>query len=141
MKKNIVFVFIGFFVLCFAGLSVFFALQGISAANKEQEYFDVFRLRAEEYIKSSAEITSKYGQDISVGFDDSVTYSASGERGFFDKYMEAFFPEVPSSLEEFCDGIDMIRFNVEINGDNYEIIFEKNDQGELAVTSLEEETD
>ena len=137
-NKKIIFVLIGALVVCFIGSSIFFALQGISAAKKRQEYFDVYRDMAEEYIKSNSEMLNKYGDDFSVEFDNSVTYSESGERGFFDRYIEVFVPNAPDTLEEFTDGIDMIEFNVRISGDEYEIIFEKNDLGELVVTNLSE---
>ena len=39
-------------------------------------------------------------------------------------------------LEEFTSKIEMIKFNVKINGDLYEITFEKTDNGELVVTGL-----
>ena len=137
-NKKIIFVLIGVLVVCFIGASIFFALQGISAANKRQEYFDVYRDMAEKYIKANSEMLNKYGDDISVEFDNSVTYSESGERGFFDRYIEVFVPNIPDTIEEFTDGIDMIKFNVKISGDEYEIIFEKNDLGKLVVTNLSE---
>ena len=135
-NKKLRFVLIGVLVVCFIGASIFFALQGVSAAIKIQEYFDVYRDMAEKHIKANSEMLNKYGEDISVEFDNSVTYSESGERGFFDKYIEVFVPNVPDTLEEFTDGIDMIKFNVKISGDEYEIIFEKNDFGKLVVTNL-----
>ena len=137
-NKKIIFVLIGVLVVCFIGASIFFALQGISAENKRQEYFDVYRDMAEKYIKANSEMLNKYGDDISVEFDNSVTYSESGERGFFDRYIEVFVPNIPDTLEEFTDGIDMIKFNVKISKDEYEIIFEKNDLGKLVVTNLSE---
>ena len=137
-NKKFIFVLIGVLAVCFIGASIFFALQGISAENKRQEYFDVYRDMAEKYIKANSEMLNKYGDDISVEFDNSVTYSESGERGFFDRYIEVFVPNIPDTLEEFTDGIDMIKFNVKISGDEYEIIFEKNDFGELVVSNLSE---
>ena len=137
-NKKFIFVLICVLVVCFIGASVFFALQGISAENKRQEYFDVYRDMAEKYIKANSEMLNKYGDDISVEFDNSVTYSESGERGFFDRYIEVFVPNIPDTLEEFTDGIDMIKFNVKISKDEYEIIFEKNDLGKLVVTNLSE---
>ena len=137
-NKKIIFVLICVLVVCFIGASIFFALQGISAENKRQEYFDVYRDMAEKYIKANSEMLNKYGDDISVEFDNSVTYSESGERGFFDRYIEVFVPNIPDTLEEFTDGIDMIKFNVKISGDEYEIIFEKNNLGKLVVTNLSE---
>ena len=137
-NTKILFILLSVFAVCFIGASIFFALQGISAANKEQEYFDVYRNKAEEYIQSNSEMLNKYGDDISVNFDNSVTYSKSGERGFFDRYIEVFAPHVPDTLEEFTIGIDMIKFNVKISGDKYEITFEKNSLGELVVTNLSE---
>ena len=137
-NKKFIFVLISVLVVCFIGASIFFALQGISAENKRQEYFDVYRDMAEKYIKANSEMLNKYGDDISVEFDNSVTYSESGERGFFDRYIEVFVPNIPDTLEEFTDGMDMIKFNVKISGDEYEIIFEKNDLGKLVVTNLSE---
>ena len=139
-NKKFIFVLISVLVVCFIGASIFFALQGISAENKRQEYFDVYRDMAEKYIKANSEMLNKYGDDISVEFDNSVTYSESGERGFFDRYIEVFVPNIPDTLEEFTDGMDMIKFNVKISGDEYEIIFEKNDLGKLVVTNLSEIT-
>ena len=139
-NKKFIFVLISVLVVCFIGASIFFALQGISAENKRQEYFDVYRDMAEKYIEANSEMSNKYGDDISVEFDNSVTYSESGERGFFDRYIEVFVPNIPDTLEEFTDGIDMIKFNVKISGDEYEIIFEKNDLGKLVVTNLSEIT-
>ena len=137
-NKKFIFVLISVLVVCFIGASIFFALQGISAENKRQEYFDVYRDMAEKYIKANSEMLNKYGDDISVEFDNSVTYSESGERGFFDRYIEVFIPNIPDTLEEFTDGMDMIKFNVKISGDEYEIIFEKNDLGKLVLTNLSE---
>ncbi len=137
-NKKIIYVLIGVFAVCFIGASIFFALQGISATNKKQEYFDVYRTKAEEYIKSDSEMLDKYGDNISVRFDNSVAYSESGERSSFNKYIEVFMPKVPDTLEEFTKGMDMIKFNVKISGNEYEIIFEKNNLGELVVTNLSE---
>ena len=139
-NKKFIFVLISVLIVCFIGASIFFALQEISAENKRQEYFDVYRDMAEKYIKANSEMSNKYGDDISVEFDNSVTYSESGERGFFDRYIEVFVPNIPDTLEEFTDGIDMIKFNVKISWDEYEIIFEKNDLGKLVVTNLSEIT-
>ena len=135
-KKTLLFILIGVLATCLLAVSLFFVLQGVSAANKQNQYFDVYRARAEEYIKSSPEMIEKYGENITVEFDNSVTYSQSGERGFFDSVIEAFAPRVPDTLEEFEQGIDRIRFNVKVNKKAHEITFEKNDAGELVVSGL-----
>lgn len=137
-NKKLLFILLGVFAVCFIGVSIFFAMQGISAANKRQKYFDVYREKAEEYIKSDSEVLSKYGNNVSVEFDDSVTYRENDKRGFFDKYIAVFAPRVPDSLEEFTEGIDMIKFDIKINGDKYEITFEKNSVGELVVSNFAE---
>ena len=137
-NKKFIFVLIGILVVCFIGACIFFPLRGMFAAIKQQEYFDIYRDKAVEYIKSDTEMLNKYGDSLSVKFDNSVTYLESGERGFFDKYIEVFAPRVPDTLEEFTAGIDMIKFNVKISGDKYEITFEKNSLGELVVTNLSE---
>ena len=137
-NKKFIFVLIGILAVCFIGTSVFFALQGISASNKKREYFDVYRNIAEEYIKSKSEMLNKYGDDISVNFDNTITYSESGERGFWDKYIEVFAPRVPNTIEEFTNRIETIMFRVRINSDPYEITFEKNSVGELVVSNLTE---
>ena len=135
-NKKLMFILIGVFAVLFISASIFFVLQGLSAADKEQEYFDFYRDKAEEYIKSDSEMLNEYGNDISVEFDNSVTYRESGKRGFFDRYIEVFVPSVPATLEEFTSEMEMIKFNVKINGDLYEITFEKTDNGELVVTGL-----
>ena len=135
-NKKLFFVLIGIFAVCFIGASVFIVLQGISASNKKQEYFDIYRARAEEYIRSDSEIVNKYGDNISLKFDGTVEYKASAERGFLDIYIEVFAPRVPATLEEFTDETAMIKFKLEINGDAYEIVFEKNSVGELSVSDL-----
>lgn len=137
-NKKILFILLGVFAVCFIGASIFFAVQGISSANKQQEYFDVYREKAEEYITSDSAVLSKYGNDVSVKFESPVTYSESGGRGFFDKYIEVFAPRVPDTLEEFTNGIEMIMFKLKINGDSYEITFEENNAGELVVSNLSE---
>jgi len=137
-NKKLLFVLLGVFIVCFIGVSIFFALQGISAANKRNEYFDVYKEKAEEYIKSDSEVLNKYGNNVSVTFENSVTYRESGKRGLLDRYIEVFVPRVPDTLEEFTAGIEMIKFDVKINGDKYEITFEKNGVGELAVSNIAE---
>ena len=135
-NQKLIFILIVVFVVLFISACFFFALQGLSAAYKKQEYFDFYRDKAEEYIKSDSEMLSEYGNDISVEFDNSVTYRESGKQGFFDRYIEVFVPSVPATLEEFTSEMEMIKFNVKINGDLYEITFEKTDNGELVVTGL-----
>ena len=116
--------------------SMFFVLQGFLATNKEHAYFDVYRAQAEEYIKSSPEILEKYQDGISVKFDNSVTYQRNTKRTLIDKFVYIFSPDVPETIEEFSANIKMIKFNTRINGDAYEVIFEKNDNGELYVSRL-----
>ena len=137
-NKKLLFILLGVFAVCFIEASIFFAMQGISAANKRQEYFDVYREKAEEYIKSDSEVLSKYGNNVTVEIENSVTYRESEKRGFFDRYIEVFAPRVPDTLEEFTNGIKTIMFKVKINGDSYEITFEKNNAGELVVSNLAE---
>jgi len=137
-NKKILLILLGVLVACIIGGGIFFALQGISAADKEQEYFDVYRTKAEEYIKSDSEVLNKYGNNVSVKFDNSVTYRKSEKENSFNKYIEVFAPRVPDSIEEFTEGMEMIKFDVQINGDKYEITFEKNSVGELAVSNLAE---
>ena len=135
-NQKLTVILLGVFAVLFISASIFFVLQAISAAGKEQEYLDFYRDKAEEYIKSDLEILSEYGNDISVKFENSAIYRESGKRGFFDIYIEVFVPSVPATLEEFTSEMEMIKFNVKINGDLYEITFEKTDSGELAVTGL-----
>lgn len=137
MKKKIIFfVLIGILVAFFVGTSVFFVLQGMFAANKEQEYFNVYRAQAEEYIKSSPEILGKYRDGISVEFDNSVTYQRNTKQKLADKFVYIFSPDIPKTIEEFGANIKMLKLNAIINGDVYEVIFEKNDNGELCVSRL-----
>ena len=136
-NKKLFFTLIGIASALMIIVSLFFVAQGLIAAQKEQRYFDVYRARAEEYIRSDPEIINKYGNDVSVRFDNSVTYIRSDE-GTFDIFLEVFAPQVPDTVEEFAAGLERIRFNVNIDRNEYEIVFEKNAQGELVVSSLSE---
>ena len=80
-NQKLIFILIGVFVVLFISACFFFALQGLSAAYKKQEYFDFYRDKAEEYIKSDSEMLSEYGNDISVEFDNSATYRKSNLAG------------------------------------------------------------
>ena len=102
-KKKLIFIIIGAFVICFIIASIFFVQRALSAADKRQEYFDVYRADAEEYIKSEAEMLDKYGDDISVEFDNLVTYEESGDKGLLDIYIDMlrniFAPRAPEALK------------------------------------------
>ncbi len=135
-KRNLIILIGVIAIICFWGASVFFALQGFTAAKKKHAYFDVYKAQAEEYINTAPEILEKYGDRISIKFDKTVTYSENRDRGFFDRYIEVFSPQVPDTLEEFSENMDRIKFKVWINNDAYEIVFEKNDSGELIVSSF-----
>ena len=125
-KKKMFFILLGIVSVLYTCACIFFAWQGISAANKRDKHFDVYRDKAVEYIKSDADMLSKYGSDMSVKFNSSTTYRESGESGFFNMVSEVFAPDVPDTPEEFASKIEMIKFGVKVNRDLYEITFEKN---------------
>ena len=58
------------------------------------------------------------------------------KKSLSDRLVDVFAPDVPKTVEEFSANIKMMKFNVKINRDEYEIIFEKNDLGELEVSSV-----
>ena len=137
-KKTTFILILGSILLvCFIGSTLFLVFQGISAQDKQHEYHNLYRAQAKEYIESDPEIREKYGEDISVEFG-SYSYTYSEKRRAIDRYIEVFFPWKPETVEEFNAKIDAIRFNVKINDDPYEIILEKNENGELSVTGLTE---
>ena len=139
MKKKIfLFVLLGILVTSLAAASVLYVFQGLSDENRRWEYFEVYMDKAEEYIKTDPEMLSKYGEDFSVRFESSVTYSDGATLGFWERYVEALFPRVPKTLEEFISEIEWLMFKFEINGDSYEITLENNGDGELVVSNLTE---
>lgn len=131
-------ILVGVLAVLFVGLSVFFALRGVSVANKEEKYFDVYRQKAKEYILSDSEILAQYGSDVSVKFDNSYSYMPSEPRGMFDRVIDVFAPRAPETLEEFNQEIAMIEFKVSVKEQKYLITFEKDYAGELVVVSLVE---
>lgn len=143
MKKTIVFIIIGILVVSFLGATLYFTMRGLSVSDKMQEYLDVYRIKAEEYIKSAPEITDRYGETPRITFDDTITYKENAKEGnrFLRAISEAFNPKAPADIDEFTASVSMIEFDVEINDDDYIITFEKNIQGELVVTSLTLELD
>lgn len=136
-RKIIIFVLIGVFATSFLGLTAFSVTRGISVGEKRQEYFDVYLAQAREYVESSPEILDKYGNDISIEFDKTVTYLTEGERSFLDLIIDTFFPRVPDTIEKFALETEKLGFNASINGDEYEIIFTKDLTGKLTVSSFE----
>ena len=137
-KKIILFVLLGILVTSLAAASVLYVFQGLFDENRRWEYFEVYMDKAEEYIKTDPEMLSKYGEDFSVRFESSVTYSDGAAPGFWERYVEALFPRVPKTIEEFTSEIEWLMFKFEINGDTYEITLEKNGDGELVVSNLTE---
>ena len=136
--KNLLIILIGVLVVCMIGMSLFYVFQGVMDAQREQEYFDVYRAKAEEYIRSAPRMLEKYGDNMAVQFDSATRYKLSGERSFLDTVKELFGTRTPDTIEEFVTGIDWIKFTIAVNGEEYEITFSKNEQGELVVSSLTE---
>ena len=90
-KKVIgVLILVGVLAVFFVGACIFFGLQGLSAAEQMRAYFNVYREKAEDYVRSDSAMLAKYGDDMTVVFDDMVTYSESGERGVLERYVEVF---------------------------------------------------
>ena len=139
-KKTLIFILLGALSVLFIGLCLFFSIRGFAAENKRWEYFDVYKAQAEDYVKASPEIIDKYGNDISVKIDNSVSYSQDRKNGFFnrfyDMFIEVFNPSVPDTIEEFTKDINTLKFKLTVNGDGYEIFFEKNDCGDLVISKL-----
>ena len=135
-KRKLLIIILAIVGPCFIALTLFSVFQGLSGAEKQQEYFDVYRAKAVEYLTADEDMISKYGEDFKVSFDTRVTYHEPDSAGFWGMVRALFISDVPDSIEEFNERVDMISFNVYISDDVYEIKFEKNTHGELVVTSL-----
>ncbi len=139
MKNKTLFgVLIAAAILLFIGCSLFVVLRGVAAAEQWERYVDVYRERATQYMTASPEMTERYGNEISVRFDSSYTYSLTEPQGFFDRYLEMFRPQPPESLVGFTASVKRLRFTLYVGGDAYEMGFEKDAQGELAVSGMSE---
>ena len=138
MKTKILFVLVGIFAISFIAASIFFGIQGIWAAEKTDKHIDSYRVIAADYLRESPEILNKYGESPSIKFKSSYSYSGNEKSSFCDLFLSVFAPDVPDTLEAFSEGIKTITLTVFINGDEYEILFEKNDDGELVISSLTE---
>ena len=135
MKNKILFyVLCVLCALCFICLTLFFTFRAISAHDKEWEYFNVYRARAVDYIKKDSDILNRYGDDVSVEFDNSITYSEVAPKPYFKRLAEVFNPNVPETFEEFDKNIKSVKLYVEVNGESYEITFERDMQGGLNVS-------
>ena len=135
-KKKLLIIILAIVGPCFIALTLFSVFQGFSSAEKREEYFDVYRAKAVEYLTADEEMIGKYGEDFKVRFDTRVTYHEPDGAGFWGMVKALFISDVPDSIEEFNERVDMIEFKVYIADDAYEIKFEKNTHGELVVTSL-----
>ena len=139
-NKTVIFVLIGIFAICFIVLSIFFALQGVTASNKRHSYFNAYKKISEEYINSSSEMIQKYGNEFQIEFEKNVQYrEVDNEKDVFtDIFLKVFNPKVPENIDEFNASIEMISFKFKIKQDSYKITFEKNEKGELAVSDIEQ---
>ena len=135
-KKKLLIIILAIVGPCIIAMTFLSIFQGFSDAEKQQEYFDVYRAKAVEYLTADEDMISKYGEDFKVSFDTRVTYHEPDSAGFWGMVRALFTSDVPDSIEEFNERVDMISFNVYISDDVYEIKFEKNTHGELVVTSL-----
>ena len=133
-KRIIVFVLLGIFAASFVFLTAFSVTRGMNADDKRQEYFDVYREQAKEYVESHSEI---YGENASLNFYKAVSYTENGDRGFLDLCIDTFFPRVPDTIEEFSEDFESLEFTAEINGEKFKIAFTKNESGELTLSSIE----
>ena len=140
MKKPLIFILVGVIVVCLIGACVFLATLKISATNKENAYFDVYKSMAADYIRISPEIIAKYGEDnLNLDFG-TISYYESG-RTTLDIYVDYFFPKVPDTIEEFSKNIKDMSIEVTINGDDYQVNLLKNEQGNLVVIDVVEVVD
>ena len=140
MKKPLIFILVGVIVVCLIGACVFLATLKISATNKENAYFDVYKSMAADYIRISPEIIAKYGEDnLDLDFG-TISYYESG-RTTLGIYVDYFFPKVPDTIEEFSKNIRDMSIEVTINGDDYQVNFLKNEQGNLVVIEVVEVVD
>lgn len=135
-KKIILLIVILVFVAAFIGSCVFFGMRGVDAMEKEIAYFEVYQKEAEAYIRSDPEIIRQYGEPLSVSFKSSVSYQRIEEKDYFDRVKDIFSPDVPDTLEAFGETLAWMRFDVNINGTDYQITLEKNELGEFAVTEF-----
>ena len=140
MKKPLIFILVGVIVVCLIGACVFLATLKISATNKENAYFDVYKSMAADYIRISPEIIAKYGEDnLDLDFG-TISYYESG-RTTLGIYVDYFFLKVPDTIEEFSKNIKDMSIEVTINGDDYQVNFLKNEQGNLVVIEVVEVVD
>ena len=136
MKKKTFFLLASLLSSLVVVLAVVLVIRGISAEQKRQEHFDVYRAKAEAYIRSDSDIFSRFGDNLYINFVGSVTYSDGEEDEFFDRLLEFINPQVPDTVTEFTKDIEMIKFDVEINAATYEIVFERDEYGTLDVSRL-----
>ena len=134
MKKRTIILLVTLAAILTAA-TLFLALQGVLAANKRQGYFDAYGEQAIAYAKASPELREAYGEDFTVTLDGNIAFGEEGRRPI-DRYIEVFVPQVPDTIEEFAARTNYLKFSLFVNGDEYEIVFEKNDAGELAVSRL-----
>ncbi len=141
MKKKIwLFILAGILIISFMFVSVFFAFKGLYASKVRNNYFDVYKEIATEYILSDENMIDKHGKDFNVEFESTVQYQMSDDRpsGIKRMFLEVFAPDIPQTIDEFNSGIKTITFMFSVESTVYEITFEKNETGELSVSDITE---
>ncbi|MBE6648046.1 MAG: hypothetical protein E7614_00820 [Ruminococcaceae bacterium] len=141
MKNKKVIIFVVACVLAFGIMSAFVIFtvnRSSEIMTKEREYLEVYQIKAEEYIKSNAEIINKHGNNFFVEFYDTISYKPNSDKGFLERTYDSFWAKAPETIESFVLELEEIYFEFEINEIPYELIFSKNNYGELFVSSLKE---
>ena len=123
--------------LCFAATFLYFLFQNISAGYQEAAYFDIYKAQAEDYIKSDPEMIRQYGNDFSIKFGNTISYSTkAAPRNFFERCLSFFSPDTPESFEEFSKQLASLTLRCTVNKEAYEITCLSNEKGELVISSL-----
>lgn len=136
MKKRtiVLFVILGVVAAFMALASAFFVLQSVSAAEKEWAYFEVYKKQAEAYARESEYVKQTYGENAYIRFEDSVSYEPMEKKGFLESYFDV---KAPESLEAFDAEMRWIKLSLQIEQDDYVILFEKDENGAFYVSALQ----
>lgn len=136
MKKRIwLFVLLGILV---TGLFVlFFASyhRGTLAHKNEGVHINTYQNQAEQELKASSALNSKYAFDMTITFDTNVSWHHDESRSALDMYAEFFWADPNESIEEFSADIEYMILHADINGDPYEVRLEKGDDDLLNAIS------
>ena len=129
-KKKIILLVVGLSI-AFLSVTIFFVVKQLQADKKEQSYIEKYKHDAMDYIKSSDEAITSFGNDFEIKYQSgSYKYSTN-------EYVNwVFYRKTPENPEEFKEKIEYMEFDFKIKSKICTVRFEKDEKGDIVISDF-----